>query len=197
MVEKRLQRYVYYLIYARFYLKICDFFYSLHMHHALCHPKVHAHTPELHFVHPLRVVLVGGARVLRQYLHQCTAGFFGKVFPCFPNHRQSIVFRRLRKPVSGFGVGIGVCQIGLDIVYRCAVHEVSPRHHKHQPLPLRLFHAQQTHAAQPQRVRTKRRPSGKHPHPLVPSQPRWSHRRRPTQRGGYRLRRSILGESPY
>ena len=90
---------------------------------------------KLHTVHPLRVVLVGGAGVTGKHaLQRGAVGFrYGLPQRFRAGHFQMVGAGLPGKALGGVRVAVGVGDIGLDIVDGGAVHQVGTAHDEHRP----------------------------------------------------------------
>ena len=136
-------------------------------------------------------MLIARARVVCEHARQRGALILRYTLP----HSRCVLHREpcpgvRREAAACLGVTVGVGDVRLYVVYRCAVHEVGSRNAQDCPQPLALFNAQQLHAAQPKRVRTEGGARRKYSEPRVPAEPRRAHRRRP-------VLAHVLGKLPY
>ena len=105
----------------------------------------------------------------------------------------------INKPRAGIRMCIGIGNIGLDVVNRRSVHQVGPEHMDDRSLRSVKFHLFYTYARKAKTVGTERRTRGKHPYPLVATQPRRTYRQPLlTPRASFIVPRSShLGKLPY
>ena len=135
---------------------------------------MHLYRAELHAVHPLRVVLVGGARVTCQYAGQ--GGAVGLRHLCQQFGRelylQTVELGLAGKALGGIRVAVGIGDVRLDVVDGGAIHQVGTAHDEHRANVRPVLDAFQTHAGKAQRIGAERRPGGEHAHAGVAAQTR-------------------------
>ena len=125
-------------------------------------------------------MVVGGTRILRQYLPQLLQLFgFQPSGNSFGNlHLKLVVLVLLREPFGGFRMTVGGEQIGLDVVDGSAVHEVSATYEKSRIFGIEVG-LDELHAGEPDGIGPERRARGENAHTAVAAESRRPHRRRP------------------
>ena len=143
---------------------------------------MHFQPAELHAVHPLRIVLIGGTRIVFQHAGQGVPLRFRHRRPHLRGtfHPQGMALGLAGKSLGGVRMTVRIGDVRLDVVDGRAVHQVCSPHEKHRADIRAVLDALQPHAGQAQRVGTEGRPGGKHAHAGVAAQPGRTHGGRPT-----------------
>ena len=136
------------------------------------HGEAHIHPGKGHAIDPPGVVLVGGTGVLRQHAQQSPALFRRHSLQQRRRavHRQRPAGHGVGKAAGGLRVGVGVGDVGLDVVDGRAVHQVRPGHMEEGAVPAAKLHPHQAHGGQADGVGAEGGAGGKHPQPPVAAQ---------------------------